>query len=442
MNLKNSVLFASFLILGQLFILTGCAGNPKTRAANDARKSARVTYLSELAVPGCEGEKIKPKGDLKAYVEDQLSHYGFFVDKDEKKILERCKTVGAASNFFTKFWFFRDPDKSTPENEYKNIIDERIADIKNEILFNDMYVAGTRFAPNGGLKGDMAHVYLLRGNNSYKVKTGHLNRLADLMAWVYFDVNQRPLYVFLFYNKGGGYRLFRSHQTMDSYEGLLEVLRELSKFSPVNEEDYREVYNELIRNDPEYIFRFAINRFSYYEDVKLDKVLFPPTPEVITAKMIQPQILGRPDIPSDMKMVFGPRAATILGRFILVYDGNRYTARLVVDVGDIDWEDLGERLSATFDLSIEFTNEETRESKVFYSGLALNMTRKNYENVKGASRPLDLGGLVNHEEGAGINLTISDFIKKLTSGNYSVKIELVNKRTFKSNLWFTKIKVK
>ena len=239
----------------------------------------------------------------------------------------------------------RDPDITTPGNENKELVDARISEIKNEILSRDLQIPGTRFFTNGGIRGDMAHVYLLRGNPHQKAKIEG-NLLSDLMAWIYFDESQRPLYVFLFYNKGGsGFRLFRNYGAIDIGGSIIDALRELARGYPTSNEDFERLYRELVENDSEYIFRFAISQFSSYTDVKLEKVLSPPTPDEMTAKAIQPRILGVPYMPKDMKVVMSPYFSKITGFSQLTSNSNGgYGLTLTISTAGIDWQDTGDRL--------------------------------------------------------------------------------------------------
>ena len=436
-----------------LFPLVGCAGNSRPKVLPDKdikaeKKSVIADYFQKLAVTGCDtGKKIKDvSGALKDYREKMKLHYGFFLDskgyKGEEKILDSCSSISAIDRFFEVFWFTRDPDRSTPENENRKLIDSRISDIENEILLRDQYVPGMTFAHNGGFRGDLAHVYLFRGNSHYKVKTLRTNRLADLMAWIYFDQNDRPVYVFLFYNKGTGFQLFRNFSNFDTVDSLLQTLKELAKIHPTSDEDFNQLYQELVDNDQEYIFRFAIKRFSAYSDVKLEEVLAPPTPESMTAKAIQPKVLGVPNVPSGVKMMMSEYFAKIPGFSRLTRSlSGEYNLGLVISIANIDWEDAGDKLKSSVGLTISITNEKTREKKYFEATLNLSVPADKYSKLY---FPIRLDNVPNYDRGLE-GTTLSDLFKTLAPGDYEVKISLLNQITpmfsLKSGIWYEYITI-
>ncbi|MBI2065023.1 MAG: GWxTD domain-containing protein [Candidatus Yanofskybacteria bacterium] len=444
----NRLGYAFCLILICTLSLIGCVGKNQPKVSPDKvlaeqakiEQAKRINgYLDRLRAGGCNGKEVKPaKGPFKDHRDKLFSSYGFFINKSgpykqEEKIFKQCQSIKALDHFFEIFWSIRDPDINTPENENKELIDKRISEIKNEILRTDQEISGTLFVSNGGLRGDMAHVYLFRGNPHYKVKTLKTNRLADLMAWVYFDDNQRPMYVFLFYDKGSGFQLFRNYRGMDTVETLMETLKDLARIYPTSEEDYNRLYQELIDNDHEYIFRFAIRQFSYYLDIKLDKVLNPPTPESMTAKAIQPKILGIPDISKDIKMIMNENFAKIMGFSQITRNtSGEYGLRLIVSIAGIDWQDTRGRLKSVLDLSVSIMNEKTREKKNFACSLYIEMPADKHSK---ANFPITPNNVPNRESVMN-GATLSEIFKTLPSGDYEVKIYLLDRTTLKSGIWY------
>jgi hypothetical protein len=262
------------------------------------------------------------------------------------------------------------------------------------------------------------------------------------MAWVYFDPNQKPLFVFIFYDKGG-YKLFRNHMIMNTYETYTQVLKEIAKMYPTDPDQYEEIYRELWTRDDQGVFRYGLENFSYYSEIKIDKVLAPPTPESITAKAIQPRILGVPDIPKDMNLVFGRYNSTITGYFVIGPDrlGNFY-GRLNLPFADIDWQNKGQTYQAQFDVTITFTNVETREKKSVNFAIVSETTANNYLNNKDKYYSIDLNELTKGFDAKG--MSIPDLVKTLKPGDYEVKLKLLNDQRFslKSGEWFQHITVK
>lgn len=449
------------LFCSVLFFSAGCLGKKAPNTSPKKPKAQKAEVLNQyLLVPGCDGgKKIKDvPGPLKDYRDKMFERNMRFMDshgrKGEEKIFRQCDSVEAIDRFFAQFWgLTRDPDTTTPVNEYKELIDERILDIENEVFFNDNNIPGTTFAANGGLRGDMAHVYLLRGAPHYVTRFENPHLISEMIAWVYFDPVGRPLMVFIFYNKGNGFRVFRNHMTMNTQDAFLQVLREIARVYPTSQQDFESIYRELLMNDREYIFQYGLARFSYDDQVRIDKVLAAPTPEAITAKPLQPRILGVPEIPKDMKLVFSRYNATITGFFTLNKDlRGDYRGKLTLPLLDLDWEkkeilkedgSAKEVYESKFDVLISFTNEETREKKEYSFVMSLSIPGEKYEASKGTYFPISLDNLTNNSGGKDGNMSIPDIVKSLKPGNYEVKLNLWNNQKFslKSGLWLKYITV-
>lgn len=446
---------AIFLTVIMFFISTGCSARKKpetdlkknqTKLEAEVKAKAKTEYFNRLRAVGCNGDKIKLKaGSARDHKNMLLERYGFFLNpkgyKEEKSIFDRCSTVEAMDQFFDIFWSIRDPDPTTPSNEYKDIIDQRILDVQNEVLFQDLEASGINFASNGGLRGEMARVYLLRGMPSAKVKASDMVRIADLMVWYYVDVNQRPMFIFLFYNKGTGYQLFKKHGINNSPEYLIESLRVIAQSYPTTQEEFQEIYQELQMNDPEFIFRTALQTFSYYDKIRVEDAIAPPSPEVITAKAIQPKILGIPDIPKDAGFLPSSYFATIPGKFRFEQDvdGN-YRPILEIVPSNVDWEGKGQVFETGLDFLVTFVNRKTREKKEFVSGLNMKLPVNYYQTRKDESLPIDLKDIRDRSIG-GKQMTIPEMIKTLEPGDYEVKIRLLHQKTFKSGVWFEYLKI-
>ena len=84
-----------------------------------------------------------------------LDRYYFLIDKEAKEF-KKLLTDEERQAFQDKFWLERDTDPTTPENEKKEEIDERIDNIASELFFGVSSVPGLSFRSNGGFRGDMA----------------------------------------------------------------------------------------------------------------------------------------------------------------------------------------------------------------------------------------------------------------------------------------------
>src|SRR3989344_6221091 len=182
-----------------------------------------VLIFFSIVIIGCGGKQIKttpdkPVSQVEEYRERLLDNYGRWFTPSERKEFKVLSSVEEVELFEDKFWWgdglcapSRDPNPNTPEHELKDQIDQRIRDIKNEIFASDPDIPGTYFASSGGLKGDLAHVYLFYGTPHYKTKVSEGNYHVQLMAWYYFDFRGRTLFRFLFYEKYGKLSLFKKH---------------------------------------------------------------------------------------------------------------------------------------------------------------------------------------------------------------------------------------
>ncbi len=132
------------------------------------------------------------------------SRYERLISDKEMEAFHKLQTDDERQDFQDKFWLDRDPNPSTPENERKDEIDDRIDNIAGEIFFRMSGTTGLLFRSNGGFRGDMAKVYLLHGEpNAMDIIDGR--SFADLMLWIYGNPeNGNILYAFLFYRQGGG----------------------------------------------------------------------------------------------------------------------------------------------------------------------------------------------------------------------------------------------
>lgn len=233
----------------------------------------------------------------------ELAKVQIKLDKLAPKITALKKQV---EPLIDKFWLDRDTDPTTPENEFKNEIDERIEDIANERLFSTPGTTGLLFHSNGGFRGDMANVYLLHGEpDAMDVIEGH--SFVPLMLWIYVNPeNGNILYAFLFYQKKGlgSFGLFSqySHQ-MDQCGALYEVAaNRMYNYTgggmQACPEDLYQVYNDIYRSSGKggiidgYIFAWALFNFSQDGSNLQGEALSPPKQASEIAKQSNARVVG------------------------------------------------------------------------------------------------------------------------------------------------------
>lgn len=438
----------------------------------DCKSLFPVLMFLGIAAVGCGGKNFKttPQNPVqiqtdpvKERKDDFLLRYGFFVLDEEKKELETLATLSEVDMFTDEFWNgnksknkpSRDPNPSTPENEFKDLIDQRIKDIEGEIFMGDFDIPGTRFSHAGGLRGDLAHVYLFYGaplpGEKFKLSEGRTH--VDLMAWYYFDFQGKPLFRFLFYNSYGTWRLFKNHSLImsqsDLFNNLTSPLKEISNRPGSTPQELYELWQELEISDPQWIFRAALFQFSSYPDVvirggnvkrRIFGALDPPEPAAFTAARFKPTVLGQPEDLSGRRFIGNSYYSLIPAKLEIV--GDRPSFTLVVGYKDIDWEVKDDSAQSILNLRMSFQNVETKEVKEFVVSLSIFKPRQEVEEkIKGVQvgsviqhifLRISLNDIRNFAKGDETRATLGQIINSLESGKYVLNADLRDPVTKKS----------
>ncbi|MBI2674548.1 MAG: hypothetical protein HYX22_02325 [Candidatus Yanofskybacteria bacterium] len=456
-------------------------------------KTLRLSFVSYLLIPiscflllsGCAGKKIKidPSNPVYGPKNDFERDYGFFITPDEKKNgyaagfclgLARPETIQPFNEIDTLaefrkfekcFWDIRDTNTQTSQNEFKVLIDGRLKDIENEIFASDIDIPGTRFqGPSGGLKGDLAHVYLLWGapapGNKAKLNKGSYH--TELTVWYYF-FNNRVLFSFLFYNDHGRVRLFKEYGALfglDLFDPLASPLRLIGNRPANTREEMMEIWNELEYNDPEEIFRNALFRFSSYKDWVVENgngkdkfgAIDPPIPIMLAAKRFRPTILGQPNIPEGTELFENGYHSFIPVDLQIAADpiGGRPSFSFTVAYADLDWEVKDKTAEAVLNVRISFQNKKTRaldefETRVVFKGprqaVESLIRGKNPKTGEPNSRTVDLNGMMNFAAGKD-QATLRQLIDGFEQSEYVVNIYFQHTLTKKYNTWREEIEIK
>lgn len=430
--------------------------------------SILVVIVCSFLILGCAGKRVKIDSNdpVERYKQGFLERYGFFVTNKEivsyyqdvlgivgkeKEIFENLKTIGDVDKFTEVFLKVRDYDPNTPENEFKDEKDQRIQDIKNEIFSADPDIPLTRFDRNGGLKGDLAHVYLLYGTPHFKAKLSQDTYHVELMVWYYFDVQGKPIFKFLFYDNYGSVRLFKKHilgRPDDLFDPLMSPLKEISdRFINTPEELYG-VWRELELQDPERVFIGALLQFSYYSDVIIeggnDKrlgALDPPRPAALTAAKFKPTISGQPDDLTGREF-FNSVYHSFIPAELEITKNNRPSFTLKAGYTAVDWEVKGDNAEFVLDLRISFQNKVTRSMKEFAVRFSKIKPRDEVETkrksakINGVKIPIvmniPLDNLPNFARPEEPRQTLHQLIDGLEPGDYIVNVDLRHPVTKKS----------
>jgi GWxTD domain-containing protein len=412
---------------------------------------AFLVFLGLLA-SGCAGKRVglDPSPDNPIYLQKKefLDKYFYFVTPPEVEEFKLLTTIEAFNKFDDEFWKKRDTNPLTPENEFKSLVDGRIQDIENEIFATDFDIPGTRFGPNGGLRGDLAHIYLFYGAPGYKAKLFSGRTYVDLVVWYYFDIQGKPLFRFLFYEDYGRVKLFRDHVPIIDmgylFDPLGSPLRVISNKPVVTQEDLYELWSELEQNDADWAFRSALLEFSYYNDVSVDDALMAPEPVALTAARFKPTILGQPEDLSGREFIKNSYHSFIpaILRIGAGINTGIYTPYILVKFGDLDWEIRGDdRAECFLFLRISFQHKTTKEIREFVTNILLspnketlaknNMTAKEFiEKNKDSYFTIRLNQFSNSIELSPGNL--ASLVSNLRPGSYVVNTDFRNNVTKKS----------
>jgi len=267
-----------------------------------------------LFMVGCASNR-KPKvivdqpNNIPADIPTQfIDRYEQFITGKEKKEFKKLQTDDERQVFIDKFWADRDPDPSTPENEFKQTIDDRIDDIASEKFFGTVGTPGLLFRSNGGFRGEMAKVYLLHGEPD-AMDTIEGGSFVPMMLWIYANPESGSIhYAFLFYQKGGSglYILLpQDSYQMDPCGAIYQVATtRIYNYSLAGgsrqgcPDDLYRVYDDIYRSSGRggildgNIFAWALFNFSQNGSNLQGVALDPPKPASETAKQSKARVVG------------------------------------------------------------------------------------------------------------------------------------------------------
>jgi GWxTD domain-containing protein len=431
-----------------------------------------LCFLFSGFLCGCANNKkiyLDPANPVYKLKNDFENNYGFFITQNERKKgypANYCKSftesvmpfdlinsVDEFNKFEKCFWELRDVDPVTSRNEFKELIDKRIEDIKGEVFSKDLDIPLTGFDTNGGLKGDLAHVYLFYGPPNYKEKMPEGRYNSDLMVWYYFDQTGKPLFRFLFYNKlgGRGYTLFKNYVSFINYDTLfdpvLSPLKDISNRPVPTSEDLFYLWEDLSRLDPAWVFRSAIFEFSYYIDVKLSDALKAPDPLILNSEIVKVNILGSSKEPKFSGLFESKYHSFIPAHLRTTADFNNPTFLMIVVMNrDLDWFKQGEFYIAQMNLRISFQNKKTRKTIEFLTFFEKRLTTEEFNkkdeegDIFGSMVVFPI--LLRHWDGQKFSNTLKDILDKSEAGDYIVNVYLEHGLTKKYNSWLTEIVIK
>ncbi len=372
-----------------------------------------------------------------------LNRYKYFITGKEQKEFQKLLTDEERLAFIDKFWAERDTNPVTPQNEYKQEIDDRIDDITNERFFSSSDTTGLLFRSNGGFQGDMAKVYLLYGEpDAMDLLEGR--SFVNMMLWVYINPeNGNILYAFLFYQKGnsvGQFFLFpQDSYKMDGCGAVNEIMifKDYSYFGGGNQAcppNVEQVFQEIQLASGRggvldgYLFAWALFNFSQDGSLLQGTALEPPKPASEIAKQSKARVAGEAP-----KLIGTAGTDYILascdGCKSFIPAELQFDKELALSVrrGDIDWRIVNGQ--AKSELKIRVVIEDTTSH-------ALIMFEK-WATIKSQKDLIvsDPAGRIS------VKFLTADEMARIPPGTYWVNIYAKNLMTKKYNAWskeFTK----
>ncbi len=409
-------------------------------------KRSRAFILVLIAMlpfaAGCSSNR-KPKvvvdqpNNIPADIPSQfLDRYGLWVSGREQKEFKKLLTDEERQAFIDKFWAERDPDPSTPENEKKQEIDDRIDDIASERFFGSAGATGLLFRSNGGFWGDLAKVYLLHGEPD-AMDTIEGSSFVPLMLWIYSNPeNGSILYAFLFYKKGGSgsYSLFsQDAYKMDACRAIYEVATTrmynyMNGGAQACSEDLYQVYNNIYQASGKAgildgnVFAWSLFNFSQNASLLQGAALDPPKPAAEIAKQSKARVIGE-----------APKLIGTAGTDYILSSCEKCNslipAELFLDkslaisspLKNFDWTVKGESAELLLKYRVVFQGHNGGKLVVFEDVVAISLKKSFLEK--------------NPETNSVVEILSPEKIAAIPSGTYQVNVYVKNTMTKKYNAW-------
>ncbi len=388
---------------------------------------------------------VDKQNNIPADIPSQFpDRYERFITGKEQKEFKKLMTDEERQVFIDKFWDERDPDPTTPENERKDEIDERIDNIANEVFFQSSGATGLTFRSNGGFRGDMAHVYLLHGEpKAMDVIEG--NSFVPMMLWIYLNPkNGDILYAFLFYQKGGGGSFYLFPQ--DAYKidpcgavNEITVFKDHTYFggggNQACPDNVQQTFLDLQRASGKggfldgYFFAWALLNFSQDGSLLQGTALKPPEPASVVAGKSNARVVGEATkltgtAGTDYILASCEQCNSLIPGELKL--GEEFA--LAVRRGDIDWHVVGDQAAVELKVRVVVESIGSQVPPLVFESKTSVMSVKNLI-VSDSAGQVDI-----------ILLTPGE-TAKIPPGTYRVSVYVKNMMTKKYNAWskeFTK----
>jgi len=203
----------------------------------------------------------------------------YIISEEERAVFELLSTPEEKERFIEQFWFRRDPDPTTPINEFKEEHYRRIA------YANERFTSGYP-----GWKTDRGRIYILHGppdqieshasGGAYErpfSEGGGLTATYPFEVWRYRNIpglGDDIVIEFVDRSLSGEYRLALGSDEKDALLHVPGAGLTLAEQEGISTKADRPYFNSLKRDDPLYKFSASDNQFVRYE--KLIALQAPP----------------------------------------------------------------------------------------------------------------------------------------------------------------------
>ncbi len=195
--------------------------------------------LGALAVQPLPAQTKKSPKDLPPVYRKWLQEeVVYIITPKEKDVFLQLETDKQRETFIEAFWKVRDPNPTTPENEFK-IEHYRRIEYANKHFGKD--------SPGPGWRSDMGRIYITLGEPSSIDRLENLSNINPVVIWFYSGMAEYGLpgsFSVMFYRKmgAGPYELYSPLN-----DGPMDLLVNYNG----DRADYTQAYNELYQIDPQ-----------------------------------------------------------------------------------------------------------------------------------------------------------------------------------------------
>lgn len=208
----------------------------------DVKKTALWLVFGALsalaALPLPAQTKRSPKDLPPVYRKWLEEEVVYIISPKEKEVFLQLENDRQRESFIQAFWKVRDPNPTTPENEFKTEHYRRI-DYANKNFGKD--------SPGPGWRSDMGRIYITLGEPKSTDRLENLSNINPIIIWFYNGMAEYGLpgsFSVVFYRKmgTGPYEL---------YSPLSDGPQDLLVNYNGDQTDYTEAYNQLYNIDPQ-----------------------------------------------------------------------------------------------------------------------------------------------------------------------------------------------